>query len=124
MAIYQRPADILHAEIINVSDENLVALFNELAGTRRVVKHGMVIHFLQQVFQPFPPYRPQKLKSAELSPDSVLRKTVKNVVTTRIYALCYEIARFCDKGSIENHHRMQLYQVINWLYPQKKKKHS
>ena len=124
MAIYQRPGDILHAEVVKISDENLVALFNELAGIRRLEKHGMVLHFLQQVFQPFPPYHPQKLKSGELNPGSILRTTVKNVVNTRIYALCYEIGLFCGKGSIENHHRLQLYQIINWLYPQKKKKRT
>ncbi|MDP2884305.1 MAG: hypothetical protein Q8P51_04705 [Ignavibacteria bacterium] len=102
-----------HKKTEEIVDEDLQSLFNEIAELRNVSRSGMVIQFLHQALDPFPPMKGKKFSKLELLPGSLLLKKVRDVAKTEIYKLCIDLAMIAKIGTIENHNNLTLFGLLN-----------
>jgi hypothetical protein len=110
-----------HKKIEDISNTDLCALFDEIAKHRKIIKEGLVIHFLQQAFHPLSSNIRLKFDKKIFTIEYYLPMKIKKLRESEIYKLCIDLARISGKMAIEDIDGYALYAFFNKTITDSKK---
>lgn len=102
-----------HTNIEKITDRHLVGLFDEIFQLRGEKIEGMVIHFLEQSFYPFPHTKKKKFEKHDFLSQYYLLQKIGKLRDTEIYKLCIDLVAIFKMGHIEYFHGTALYTFLN-----------